>query len=78
MLLKDYLKENDVVPTIYALAAFGRGINRREVELAITQAGYPLPTKNVLFYLVDEDKKAYLVRYFADIDKYGTEKLKMV
>ena len=78
MKLSDYLKENDLVPTIYATGAFGRNVNRTEVETAITEAGYPLPTKNVLFYLADEDGKAYLVRYFADIDKYGTEKLKMV
>ena len=78
MKLRDYFKQTDVVPTIYDPHAFGNRLSRGEIVGAITDAGYPEPTKDVLFYLVDVDKKAFLVRYFADMDKYGYEKLSMV
>ena len=75
--IRDLLQTLDPTPTIYSARAFGRNINRTEIEEAITEAGYSLPTKNILFYIVDDDSKAYLVRYFSQIDKYGIEKLGM-
>ena len=77
MKLRQYLAENDLIPTIYATNDFGRNISRNEIETSLTDAGYNLPTKNVLFYIVDSNNKAYLVRYFVDIDKYGCDKLTM-
>ena len=76
MKLSDYLKEIDVTPTIKVGSNLGNGLTRTEIETAITDAGYNLPTENILFYIVDTTK-AWLVRYFKDLDKYGIEKLTM-
>ena len=76
MKLSDYLKEIDVTPTIKVNSSLGNGLTRTEIETAITDAGYNLPTENILFYIVDTTK-AWLVRYFKDLDKYGIEKLTM-
>ena len=74
--LRDYFKENDLVPTIYVNHSLGSGINRADIEQVITDAGYPLPTNEITFYIVDT-AKAWLVRYFPPLDKYGVEKLSM-
>ena len=76
MKLSDYLKEIDVTPTIKVNSSLGNGLTRTEIETTITDAGYSLPTENILFYIVDTTK-AWLVRYFKDLDKYGIEKLTM-
>ena len=77
MKLSDYFKQNDVVPTITVDTAFGRSLSRGEIEGALIDAGWDMPRRNVLFYLVDSNGKAYSVRYFADLDKFGYEKLTM-
>jgi hypothetical protein len=74
--LRDYFKENDLVPTIYVNYNLGTGLNRDKIETAITGAGYALPTTEILFYIADTTK-AFLVRYFPPLDKYGIEKLSM-
>ena len=76
MRLTDYLKDIDPTPTIKVSYSLGNGLTRTEIETCITDAGYNLPTKNILFYIVDTSK-AWLVRYFQDLDKYGIEKLSM-
>ena len=76
MTLRDYLRTEDVSPTIKVNYSLGNGISRTKIETVIQDAGYPLPTENVLFYVVDT-AKAWLVRYFKDLDKYGIEKLSM-
>ena len=76
MTLRQYLSEIDVTPTIYVTSSLGNGINRAEIEQVITDAGYPLPTNEITFYIVDT-AKAWLVRYFPPLDKYGVEKLSM-
>jgi len=76
MRLRDYLKEIDVTPTIYVNHSLGNGISRAEIETVITDAGYPLPTNEITFYIVDT-AKAWLVRYFPPLDRYGVEKLSM-
>ena len=76
MTLRDYLKDTDATATIVVNQSLGNGLSRNEIEAAITNEGYPLPTKDVLFYIVDTSK-AWLVRYFEALDKYGIEKLSM-
>jgi hypothetical protein len=76
MKLSDYLKEIDVTPTIVVGSNLGNGISRTEIETAITDAGYDLPTENILFYIVDTTK-AWQVRYFKALDKYGVKKFTM-
>ena len=75
--LRDYFKETDAVLTIYSTNSFGSNINRTEIETSIIEAGYPLPTQDRFAYIVDSNGKAYFVRYFAALDKYGIEKLTM-
>ena len=76
MRLRDYFKENDLVPTLYVNYNLGNGLSRTEIETVITGAGYPSPTNEVTFYIVDTTR-AWLVRYFPALDKYGVEKLSM-
>ena len=76
MRLRDYLRDTDATATIVVNQSLGNGLSRNEIETAITNEGYPLPTKDVLFYIVDTSK-AWLVRYFEALDKYGIEKLSM-
>ena len=76
MRLRDYLKDTDATATIVVNQSLGNGLSRNEIEAAITNEGYPLPTKDVLFYVVDTSK-AWLVRYFEALDKYGVTKLNM-
>ena len=76
MRLRDYLKTIDVTPTIYVNHSLGNGINRTEIETAIQGAGYPLPTNEITFYIVDT-AKAWLVHYFPPLDKYGVVKMSM-
>ena len=76
MRLRDYFKENDLIPTLYVTYSLGSGLSRTEIESVITNGGYPIPTTEVTFYIVDTSK-AWLVRYFPTLDKYGIEKLTM-
>ena len=76
MELKNIFKDVDLVPTIYLTYSLGSSLNRTKIETAITDGGYNLPTNEILFYLVDTTK-AFLVRYFPPLDKYGYEKLTM-
>jgi len=75
MKLTDYLKDTDATPTIKVEGNLGTSLNRLEIETAITEAGFPLPSRDVLFYLTDDKPHAFMVRYFAGIDKYGYERL---
>jgi hypothetical protein len=77
MKLIDYLKTTDATSTIYYNQSVGRTLSRAEIEDAITSGGHSIPTRDVLFYIVDNTDKAFLVRYFKDIDAYGFEKLTM-
>ena len=74
--LRDYLKTIDVTPTIKVDYSLGNGLTRTKIETVIQDAGYTIPTDNILFYIVDTTK-AWLVRYFKDLDKFGVEKLSM-
>ena len=76
MKLTEYLKGIDPTPTIVVNQSLGNGLTRTKIEDSIQDAGYPLPTENILFYIVDTSK-AWLVRYFKSLDKYGVEKLTM-
>ena len=76
MKLRDYLRITDAQLVIQVNSSLGSGLNRTEIEDAITNAGYPLPTTGVQFYIMDTSK-AWLIRYFPPLDKYGVEKLNM-
>jgi hypothetical protein len=76
MKLRDYLRVTDPTTVIPVNHNLGGGLNRTEIEDAITDAGYPLPTTGVQFYIMDTSK-AWLIRYFPPLDKYGVEKLSM-
>ena len=76
MELEQIFKDVDLVPTIYVNHSLGNGINRTEIETVIQDAGYPLPTNKVTFYIVDT-AKAWMIRYFPPLDKYGVQKLSM-
>ena len=76
MRIRDYLKEANIVPTIYVNHSLGNGINRNEIETALTDAGYPLPTNEMLFFIIDT-AKVWMVVYVPALDKYGVEKLSM-
>jgi hypothetical protein len=76
MRLRDYLKITDPTPVIAVSQNLGSGINRNEIETAILGAGYSLPTTGMSFYIMDTSK-AWIVRYFPPLDKYGVEKLTM-
>ena len=77
MKLRDYLQTTDATATIYTTQSVGRSLSRAEIEQAIQEGGHVLPVRDVLFYIVDSSDKAFLVRYFKDIDAYGYEKLTM-
>ena len=75
MKLTDYLRETDATPTIEVNYNLGTSLKRAEIEEAISSAGYPYPSRNVLFYILDNRNHVYMVRYFASVDKFGVERL---
>jgi hypothetical protein len=76
MRLRDYLRITDAQLVIQVNHSLGSGLSRSEIENSITDAGYPLPTTGVQFYIMDTNR-AWLIRYFPPLDKYGVEKLNM-
>ena len=76
MKLREYFEKTDAARVIVVDHSLGNGISRNEIETVIQDAGYDLPTTGVQFYIVDT-AKAWFVRYFVSLDKYGVEKLSM-
>jgi len=55
---------------------YGTSINRAEIEDALTGYGATLPlSKNWKFFVRDANNKLWFISYFADIDKFATEKM---
>ena len=77
MQIQDIFKISDFTPTIYAQESFGSRINRGEIEQSLIDAGYDMPQHDLLFYIIDTNRKCFLVRYLADIDKYAIERLSL-
>ena len=64
---------NDLL--LNASVSLGNGISRSEIEDTITDSGYNLPSKPVMFYIEDPDGHTWFLRYIPAIDKYAIEKL---
>ena len=74
--IADALANEVTVTRIDSTSVYGSGINRGEIEDALTEAGIPFPLpKNTQFYVRDANNKLWLITYFKDIDKYATEKM---
>ena len=56
---------------------YGNGLSRAEIEADINDAGYEMPTRDVTFFIQDAGDHVWFVRYFASIDKFAVEKLKL-
>ena len=70
----DGIKENDYSVIIYT-PTIGSSISRVEVETAIVENGYDLPTQNFAFKLYDTDNSdLYIFRYLVLENEYHYEK----
>ena len=75
MRFKDYIKEFGTIPTINSAISFGSRPSKVEIQTAITDAGYNLPSDNISFIIEDDDNKCWFITYILDTDTYFYEKL---
>ena len=78
MTLRQYLSTVDVTRIVEAQFSIGNGLSRHEIDRALTEDGETLPlATNRAFNLIDDQGKAWMVKYFKDYDKFGVRKLSM-
>jgi len=78
MRFKDYIKQFGVIPTIKSPLSFGARPSRLEIETAILEAGYALPSDNISFIIEDDDTRCFFITYVLSTDTYFYKKLSKV
>ncbi|RKZ25988.1 hypothetical protein DRQ29_05500 [bacterium] len=73
-LVQQNLEDKDYTIVLTTSNNFGASLSRAEIEVTISDNGYPLPTDNVSFYLIDSSR-IYTITYLQSIDEFVYEKL---